>query len=93
MRWSVKVQVLTHYDSVETVNVSDLRRLIASGEVLAFHRADGWVKVGTEPIRGDGGREYDGPERRNIIQKPLTEEQKRAGHHCVIAASGPKPKW
>ena len=89
----MKVQVLTHYDKVETVNVRDLRRLIASGEVLAFHRSDGWVKVGAEPIRGDGGKEYDGPERRNIMQKPLNKEQKREGHHCVLAVTGPKPEW
>ena len=89
----MKVQILTRYDAVETVNVRDLRRLIASGDVLAFHRSDGWVKIGSEPVRGDGGTEYDGPERRNIMQKPLSEEQKRQGIHCVVAVSGPKPKW
>lgn len=89
----MKIQVLTHYDRVESVNVRDLRRLIAAGEVLAFHRSGGWVKVGAEPVRGDGGREYDGPERRNIRQKPLEDEQKREGYHCVVAATGPKPEW
>lgn len=89
----MKVKVLTHYDNVEMVNVRDLRRLIASGDVLAFHRADGWVKVGADAVRGDGGSEYDGPERRNIMQKPLDEEQKRAGLHCILAVSGPKPDW
>jgi len=41
----MKVQVLSHYDTVETVNVRDLRRLIAAGEVLAFRRSSGWVKA------------------------------------------------
>lgn len=89
----MKVQILTHYDNIESVNVRDLRRLIASGQVLAFHRSSGWVKVGTEPMRGDGGREYNGPERRNFIQKPLTEEQKRDEHLCVLAVTGPKTDW
>jgi hypothetical protein len=89
----MKVQVLSHYDKIEMVNARDLRRLIAAGEVLAFRRADGWVKVGAEPIRGDGGGEYDGPERRNFRQKPLTEEQIRNGHHCVVAVAGPESEW
>ncbi len=89
----MKVQVLSHYDTIETVNVRDLRRLIAAGEVLAFRRADGWVKVGSEPLRGDGGCDYDGPERRNFRQKRLSEEQLRGGRHHVIAVTGPEPEW
>lgn len=84
----MKVQVLTHYDKIESVNVRDLRRLIASGEVLAFHRSDGWVKVGAEPVRGDGGREYDGPERRNFMQRPLDDDHKPEYQH-----RGPDPEW
>lgn len=89
----MKVQVFSHYDKIETVNVCDLRRLIAAGEVLAFRRSDGWVKVGAEPMRGDGGREYDGPERRNFKQKALTEKQIRSDLHCVVAVTGPDSKW
>lgn len=89
----MKVQVLTHYDNIETVNVRDLRRLIASGEVLAFHRSDGWVKVGAEPIRGDGGKEYNGPERRNFRQKPLSNDQKQDTLRCIVSTKGTKPEW
>lgn len=89
----MKVQVLSHYDTIETVNVRDLRRLIAAGEVLAFRRSSGWVKVGSEPVRGDGGGDYDGPERRNYRQKPPDEEQTPGGHHHVIAVIGPDPEW
>lgn len=84
----MKIQVLTHYDQIETVNVCDLRRLIAAGDVLAFRRSSGWVKVGTERIRGDGGEVYDGPERRNFKQKALSEEQIRSRYHSVIAITG-----
>jgi len=85
----MKVQVLSHYDKIEMVNVRDLMQLIASGEVLAFRRSSGWVKVGAEKIRGDGGEEYDGPERRNFKQKPLSKEQLRSRYHCVVAVTGP----
>ena len=89
----MKVQVLTHYDKIEAVNVRDLRRLIASGEVLAFHRSDGWIKVGAEPIRGDGGKEYNGPERRNFRQKPLSDNQMQESLRCVLVTKGTKPEW
>lgn len=89
----MKIAVMSHYDSVENVDARNLKRLIASGQVLAFRRSEQWVKIGTDPVRGDGGNEYDGPERRNIIQKPVTEEQKRAEHYCVLGVSGPPTDW
>jgi len=88
----MKVQILSHYDKIESVNVRDLRQLIAAGEVLAFRRAEGWVKVGSDAIRGDGGGDYNGPERRNFIQKALSDEQRRNMHHCVVAVTGPDPE-
>jgi hypothetical protein len=89
----MKIPVMSHYDSVENVDARNLKRLIASGCVLAFRRSERWVKIGSDPVRGDGGHEYDGPERRNIIQKPISEEQKRAGYYCVLGVSGPPPEW
>lgn len=89
----MKVQVLSHYDKIEMVNVSDLRRLIAAGEVLAFRRSSGWVKVGADKIRGDGGEDYDGPERRNFKQKALSKEQLQSKYHCVIAVTGSDSDW
>jgi hypothetical protein len=89
----MKIPVMSHFDSVENVDARDLRRLIASGSVLAFRRSEQWVKIGSDPVRGDGGREYDGPERRNIIQKSVSEEQKRADLHCVLGVSGPPSEW
>ena len=89
----MKIPVMSHYDSVENVDARDLKRLIASGAVLAFRRSDKWVKVGSEPIRGDGGPFYDGPERRNIIQKPVSDQQRRAGHYCVLGTCGDLSDW
>lgn len=70
----MKIPVMSHYDSVENVDARELRRLIAAGNVLAFRRSEQWVKIGADPVRGDGGHEYNGPERRTIIQNPLSEE-------------------
>lgn len=89
----MKIPVMSHYDSVENVDARDLKRLIAAGAVLAFRRSDRWVKVGSEPIRGDGGAEYNGPERRNIVQRPITEVQKHAGHYCVLGTVGEASDW
>ena len=89
----MKIPVMSHYDSVENVDARDLKHLIATGAVLAFRRSDKWVKVGSEAVRGDGGNDYDGPERRNIVQKPISEEQKRAGHYCVLGTRGDVSDW
>jgi hypothetical protein len=89
----MKIPVMSHYDSVENVDARDLKRLIAAGDVLAFRRADRWVKVGSDPIRGDGGPDYDGPERRTIIQRPVSEKQKRSGHYCVLGTVGDPGEW
>ena len=67
----MKVHVLSNFEHVETVDASLLQRLISERAILAFRRSMGWVKLGVDPIRGDGGKEYDGPERRNFRQKPL----------------------
>ncbi len=48
------------------VRASDLELLIERGAIAAFCRADGWVEVGKDPIRGRGGT-YGGPERRRKI--------------------------
>ena len=89
----MKIPIMSHYDTVEKVDARDLKRLIASGSILAFRRSERWVKIGADPVRGDGGHEYDGPERRNIIQKSISDDQKRAGHHCVLAIIGPASEW
>ena len=73
----MKINVQFNLDDAGKVDARDLGRLIAEREILAFERSGRWVKIGVEPIRGDGGKTYDGPERRNIIQKKA--------HKTVIA--------
>lgn len=41
-----------------------LEKLIASGQLFAFRRANDWVIIEKDPIRGAGGS-YSGPERRS----------------------------
>ena len=65
----MKIKVQFSIDDVGKVDARDVGRLIAEREILAFERSSRWVKIGVDSIRGDGGKPYDGPERRNIIQK------------------------
>lgn len=66
----MKILALMNYDQVVKINVRDLQQLIDGGKISAFRRASGWVKIGDEPTRGCGGKEYPGPERREFRQKP-----------------------
>lgn len=77
----MKIHVLSGFDYVDHVNAKDLKRLIAHGNISAFKRSDGWVKVEDDSIRGDGG-DYNGPERREIQQRPLDEIN--GFHYCVL---------
>jgi len=83
----MKITVQFSVDDVGQVDARDLRRLIAEREIIAFKRSGGWVKFGVDPVRGDGGEAYDGPERRNIIQK-RPHETVIACQYCALTAKG-----
>jgi hypothetical protein len=83
----MKITVQFNLDDGGKVDARDLGRLIAEHEILAFERSSGWVKIGCDPIRGDGGEAYDGPERRNIIQKRF-HKTVIACQYCVLIAPG-----
>ena len=78
----MKIPVIVDYDTVEKVDARDLRTLIEEGRIIAFRRSGGWVRVGTDPLRGDGGS-YDGPERRNFHQGGV-RTLARGFHLCVL---------
>lgn len=40
-----------------------LENLIRQGKIVGFFRTGGYVRIGHDPIRGNGG-DYKGPERR-----------------------------
>jgi hypothetical protein len=51
---------------------SRLGELIESGKIKQFCRADGWVTIGRDPVRGmssiNSRIAYNGPERRRAIR-------------------------
>jgi len=46
------------------VDPERLEGLIQSKKIVGFRRSDQWVRVRRDPVRGDGGINYEGPERR-----------------------------
>lgn len=48
----------------DRVSPEALERLLALNRVKKFERLSGWVRVGSDRIRGLGGDRYAGPERR-----------------------------
>lgn len=81
----MKIKVQFSIDDVGTVDARDVGRRIDEREILAFERSSRWVRIGVDPIRGDGGEPYDGPERRNIIQKKV-HKTVIACHYCALTA-------
>lgn len=88
----MKIQVHSGFDNVEYIDATNLKRLIAGKKIIAFRRTDGWVRLGADPVRGEGGSCYDGPERRNIVQKRLKRNH-MAGLLCILGIRGPKNPW
>jgi hypothetical protein len=41
-----------------------LQELIERDEIVKFHRSEGWVYPGVDPIRGVADGSYQGPDRR-----------------------------
>jgi hypothetical protein len=63
-RYRNKINVVYTNGVTEQINSSLLDTLIASKRVNRFERADGWVEVGIDVIRGMGGPGYVGGDRR-----------------------------
>jgi hypothetical protein len=64
----VLIRVLYKDNKYDYVQDARLDELIRAGKISQFHRSDGWVTVGHDPVRGTGGAIYDGPERRRAIR-------------------------
>ncbi|HTY21061.1 MAG TPA: hypothetical protein VMC44_05445 [Geobacteraceae bacterium] len=61
------IKVIYIDNSAGVVKSSSLDHLITARRIVAFRRTEGWVKIGRDPVRGNGGK-YEGPERRNSIR-------------------------
>jgi hypothetical protein len=66
------------YDMVKDVMLDEL---ITSGKITKFHRSDGWVNIGHDPIRRVVGRySYNGPERRRTSKIKTKNKQEMKLH-------------
>jgi hypothetical protein len=58
------INVIYFDDTPGVVDAGRLEDLIQSRRIIAFRRSSGWVRVGRDPVRGNGGK-YQGPDRRS----------------------------
>ncbi len=63
-RRSNKINVVYRNGVKDRISPALLGTLIDSKQIDQFERADGWTRVGIDPIRGVGGMTYEGGERR-----------------------------
>ena len=61
---STKINVVYKNGVKDWISPALLGTLIDSKQIDQFERADGWARVGIDPIRGMGGTAYNGNERR-----------------------------
>lgn len=64
----MKIPVVFADEKRGFVNAEDLQQMIEKAAIVSFLRSDGeCVKVGMDAVRGMGGRNYRGPERRGNV--------------------------
>lgn len=63
-RRSTKINVVYKNGVKDRISPALLNTLIDSKQIDQFERADGWARVGIDPIRGMGGSPFDGDDRR-----------------------------
>lgn len=63
-RRSTKINVVYRNGVKDRISPALLGTLIDSKQIDQFERNDGWARIGLDPIRGVGGIDYDGSERR-----------------------------
>ena len=61
------IRVLYRDKKYDMIKHSLFDKLMPSGKIEQFRRGDGWITIGKDPTRGQGGV-YDGPERRRHIK-------------------------
>mgnify|MGYP001427392759 CR=1 FL=1 len=61
-----KIRVIFVSGQRGMVNAEELDMLIKARKIVSFRRSNGWVRVAFDQLRGEGGGEYSGPDRRNL---------------------------
>jgi hypothetical protein len=64
----IMIKVIYEDDKHDMLKDFLLERYIESGKIKKFKRADGWVTIGVDSVRGKGGT-YNGTERRGSGHK------------------------
>ncbi len=64
-RQSMKINVVYKNGVKDRISPALLTTLINSRQIEQFERADGWAKIGVDPIRGMADMVYTGEERRS----------------------------
>ena len=58
------IRIIYPNQKYDMVKDTMLTSLIVREEIAKFYRGDEWIDVRSDPIRGQGGGSYSGPERR-----------------------------
>jgi hypothetical protein len=61
------IPVIFSENSAGLAKPQQLDELMRNRKIICFRRSDAWVRVGLDPVRGDGGN-YKGPERRKNLK-------------------------
>jgi len=64
------IRVLYHDGRYDLVKRWTLEMLIAQSKIQAFHRANGWVRIGKDNLRSSRSTTYQGDERRVPVDYP-----------------------
>ncbi|GAM09342.1 hypothetical protein OR1_01617 [Geobacter sp. OR-1] len=62
----IKISVCYVNGQKGMVDAEDLDMLIKARKIISFRRSSGWVRVALDQIRGQGGEDYSGSDRRNF---------------------------
>ena len=62
----IKIPVVYVNGNKGMVEPEELETLIKARKIISFRRSSGWVRVAFDLIRGDGGGDYTGPDRREL---------------------------
>jgi hypothetical protein len=68
----MKIPIINLDTSLRVINSEELDKMVRENAVLAFHRSDGWVRVGFDEIRDPSGtRKSSWKDRKALHRKKI----------------------